>query len=311
MKIYSSTSNSANPNFTCKSGEFRAKCAQRIKNNDLTETQRRNIESVTDSFATEGLTQQQYLKAAKQNPFMLVHKPETLEFNIREIANRFREFGVTVKSHLKNALQHPPLFSMSPSTIENSMRKKAELFAPEGFTLEDLIKMAKSQPNVYTVNPQNLNNKVNEIAEGIGCSRADVLEIFRAHPTTCSLDAKELIKKFKFLTYIERNKFLDNGRTMPNESELKQIVLKKSLTNSMELNNFILLRNKISAGLPNGQKLPFDHLKDAVSLFIRKNSSEIIELRLPQDKLAKPFIKFAENLSRSLVDKNIFKFKIV
>lgn len=311
MKIYLSTSNSAKPNFTCKSGQFRHECSQRIKNNSFSEANLKNIEGVTGSFFSEGLTVQQYLKAAKRNPFMLVHKPETIEYNIRETANRFREFGVTAESHLKNALRHPPLFSMSPSTIEKNMKTKAKLFTAEGLTLEDLIKMAKSQPNVYTINPESLNKKVDQIAKGIGCQRADVLEIFKAHPTTCSLNPNEIIKKFEFLTFIEKNKLLDGKKTILNDAKLKEIVLRKSLTNSMELNNLILLRNKISAGLPNGQKLPFDHLKDAVSKFICVNEIQTIELRIPQDKLTKDFIKFVENFSKSVVNKNIFKFKIV
>lgn len=311
MKIYFNTFNYATPSFTCNSKQFRQECSQRIQTNSLSETNKRNLSGLAESFSTEGLTFQQCLKAAKRSPFMLVQKPETLENNIREIASRFSEFGVTSESHLKCALRHPPLFLMLPSTIENNMRRKAELFKDEGLTLKDLIKMAQSQPNVYTVNPESLNKKANQIAQGIECTRADVLEIFKAHPTTCSLDSAEIIKKFKFLTYIERNKFIDAGKTMPNETDLKRIVLKKSLTNSMELNNLILLRNKISAGLPNGQKLPFDHLRDAVGRFIQANNSEIIELKLPADKLAKDFIKFVKKFSESIVGKNIFAFKIV
>lgn len=311
MKIYFNTLNTTTPSFTCNSNKFRKDCSQRIQTNTLTETNIGNLKGLAERFSDEGLTYQQCLKAAKRSPFMLVQKPETLEHNIRETANRFSEFGITAESHLKNALRHPPLFLMSPDTIENNIKKKAELFANDGLAIEDLIKMAKSQPNVYTLNPQSLNKKVNQIAQGIHCTRADVLEIFKAHPTTCSLNPKEIIKKFEFLMYIEQNKFLDAGKKIPTDAELKPIVLRKSLTNSMELNYLILLRNKISAGLPKGSKLPFDHLDEAIQKFIKQNGDEIIELRMPADKLVKQFAKFVENFSISTIGKNIFKFKIV
>lgn len=311
MKVCLRLSNYSQPSFTCNPQKFRKDCSQRIQNNNLTETNISNLKGLAERFSDEGLTYQQCLKAAKRSPFMLVQKPETLEHNIRETANRFSEFGITAESHLKNALRHPPLFLMSPDTIENNIKKKAELFANDGLTIEDLIKMAKSQPNVYTINPQSLNKKVDRIAQEIGCTRAEVLEIFKSHPTTCSLDPKEIIKKFKFLMYIEKNKFFDAGKKIPTDAELKPIALRKSLTNSMELNNLILLRNKISAGLPKGKKLPFDHLNDEIPKFIRQNSDEIIELRLPADKLAKQFITFVIKFSNSTIGRNIFKFKIV
>lgn len=311
MKIYFSTLNSANPNFTCNSRQFRQECSRRIENCDMSQTNIRNLEGLSEKFSSEGLTYWQCLKAAKTNPFLLVHKPETLERNIREVADRFSQYGITHENHLKNALRHPPLFSMSPETLENGMKEKAQLFADDGLTIEELFKMAKSQPNVYTINAQSLNKKVNEIAQDIGCERAQVLEIFKAHPTTCSLDPKEIIKKFTFLKYVEKNKFFDAGKTLPNDAELTKIVLRKSLTNSMELNYLILLRNKISAGLPKGNKLPFDHLKDAIEKFIRQNNGEITELKMPADKLANDFIKFVEKFSKSIVGKNIFNIKLV
>lgn len=311
MKIYFNTLNTTAPSFTCNSNKFRKDCSQRIQTNTLTETNIGNLKGLAERFSDEGLTYQQCLKAAKTNPFMLVQKPETMEYNIRETARLFSEYGVTEESHLKSALKHPPLFSMSPATIENNIRKKAELFQADGLTLKDLIKMAKSQPNVYTLNPQSLNKKVNQIAQGIHCTRADVLEIFKAHPTTCSLNPKEIIKKFEFLMYIEQNKFLDAGKKIPSEAELKPVVLRKSLTNSMELNYLILLRNKISSTLPKGSKLPFDHLDKEIAKFLQHNNDTTIELCLPANKLAKQFTSFVDKYCKSIIGSNIFKFKII
>ncbi len=311
MKVCLRLSNYSQPSFTCNPQKFRKDCSQRIQNNNLTETNISNLKGLAEKFSNEGLTYQQCLKAAKTNPFMLVHKPDTLEYNIREFANRFSEYGITAENHLKNALRHPPLFSMSPDTIENNIMTKAQLFANDGLTIEEIIKMAKSQPNVYTINPKSLDKKVNQIAEGIQGTRTDVLEIFKAHPTTCSLNPKEIIKKFEFLKYIEQNKFFDTKKLIPSDDVLKPILLKKSYTNSMELNYLILLRNKISSTLPNGSKLPFNHLNEAIQKFIKQNSDKIINLQMPANKLVNQFTKFVENFSHSTIGKNIFKFKIV
>lgn len=311
MKIYFNTLNYSNPSFTCNSKKFRKDCSQRIQDKNFTETQIRNLRGLAEKFSSDGLTYEQCLKVARTNPFMLVQKSETMEYNIREFADLSSEYGVTAEGHLKNALRHPPLFSMSPETLKNGMKEKAQLFEADGLTIEELFKMAKSQPNVYTINARTLDDKVDQIAKEIGCTRADVLEIFKSHPTTCSLDTQEIIRKFKFLKYIEQNKFFDAGKGLAKDSELTQITLRKSLTNSMGLNYLILLRNKISAGLPNGSKLPFDHLKDAVSRFIRQNDGKIIELRIPADNLAKDFIAFVEKFSKSIAGKNIFNIKLV
>ena len=137
MKVCLRLSNYSQPSFTCNPQKFRKDCSQRIQNNNLTETNISNLKGLAEKFSNVGLTYQQCLKAAKTNPFMLVHKPDTLEYNIREFANRFSEYGITAENHLKNALRHPPLFSMSPDTIENNIMTKAQLFANDGLTIED------------------------------------------------------------------------------------------------------------------------------------------------------------------------------
>lgn len=303
--------NFTQPNFTGNSKVFRRDCVERVRTGNFTDTQKGNIEGLTKQFDFVNLTYQQCRNAAKVNPFMLVQKPETMARNIIGCAEALSQYGVTVSGHLQNALRCPPLFSMSPATIEGNLTEIARTFADEGLTMEEVVKMAKSQPNMYTLNPRSLEKKVNEIAEGIGGTRADVLEIFKTRPTTCSLDAKEIIKKFKFLRYIEQNKYFDLGKQIPADADLKKILLKKIFTNSMETNYLILLRNKISSTLPVGSKLPFDHLRQAVADFLKFTESSSIDLRLPIDKQAGAFVEFAENFSKSAIGKNLFNFKMV
>lgn len=311
MKVKFLTPTIQQPNFTGKSQKFRTEYSQRLETNNISNTNIRNLKGLTERFANEGLSYSQCLKAAKLNPFMLVQKPETMEYNIRETARRFASHGITTESYLQSALRNPPIFSISPKKIENNMRGHARALTFDGLSVAELFKIAQVHPAIYTMQPQTLNKRVSQMAQGMGVERHEIIEVLKKHPTIASLDTNNLVKKFKFLKYIEKNKFFDAGKPIPSDAELKPVVLRKSLTNSMELDYLILLRNKISSTIPRGSKLPFDYLKEAIVNFIRQNNEKTIELKMPADSSLKEFTRFARNLSRSTVGRNIFKFKVV
>lgn len=311
MKIYFNTQTYNQINFTSKSHQFRKEYSKRIENNEITATNIKNLQGLAENFSKEGLTYEQCLKASKANPFMLVQKAETMEHNIKECAKIFSAHGVTTEKFLQSALTYPPLFSMSPKTIKSNMIGHSKSFAYDGLSVVELFKSAQTNPFIYTIPPKTFNKKVNKLAQGMEVERADIIEVFKKHPTIISLDSINLIKKFAFLKYIEQNKFFDTGKPLPPNNEIKASALKKSLTNSMELNYLILLRNKISSTLPRGSKLPFDYLDKAINKFIQDNSNKTIELKLPTNKLAKDFTKFVKSFSKSVIGKNIFRFKLV
>ena len=311
MKINLNTLTYPQTNFTGKSKKFKQEYTQRIDDGKLTETQLNNLKGLSERFVNEGLTYPKALKAARINPFLLVLKPETMERNIRETVKRFAHHGLTVESYLHSALKQPVLFMLKPQTIEDNIKNLASMFAYDGMSVEDVFRMAESNSNVYVTKAKTLNKKVDVISKGTNAERYEIVGVFKKHPTTISAIPKIFIKKFEFLRYIEQNKFFDAGKVIPPDSELKSTVLRKSFTNSMELNYLILLRNKISSTLPRGSKLPFDYLEKAISDFIQENHKKTIELKLPDSKYVKEFVKFAKNFSKSAIGENIFRFKVV
>lgn len=92
---------SKNIPFFGNSQQFRKEYSQKVQKNQLSETNISNLQGLTKLFSNEGLTYNETLKAAKKNPFMLFHKPETMEYNIKEVVKRFKEFGLTNEKYLK------------------------------------------------------------------------------------------------------------------------------------------------------------------------------------------------------------------
>lgn len=297
--------------FTGQTKEFRQKYKARLEADTISQTNISNLTGLSERFSKEGLTFEKCKKAAKQNASMLVQKPQTMEFNIRDTAKRFSRFGLTVKTYLENALRYPILFSMSPQKIENNMKKIINMFAYDGLLPKDLFDCARTHPSIYSITSKSLNKKVNDLSKGLNLQRSEVIDIFKKQHGMFTLNSKEIIKKYKFLKFIEQNKYFDAGLPLPDEEELKPVILRKNFTNSLETNYKILLRNKISNNLPIGNKLPFKKIDEALKEYISNNKRKICRIEILDGEFAKEFIKFAKSYSKSIAGKNIFKFKVV
>lgn len=313
MKILLDSLTSPNPaqaQAQSKAKKFRKEFSKRMENGTISDTNVSNLCGLTDRFVSEGIDFKQVLKASKRNPFLLVQKPETIERNIRGTARIFKKQGLTAESYLQSALSYPNLFLIKPKTVEKNITELAKTFAPEGLTTKELIEMAQKFPTLYTQNAKTLNKNVTKIAKAIGVEKSEIIELMKKHPTVCGILPKNFIKKFEFLRYIEKNKLFDAGKEIPPDEKMTRAILKKSFTNSMELNYLTLLRNKISTTLPRGCKLPFDRLESSIKEFLQINPSTI-ELTLPKSKCTSEFIRFIKNFSQSAIGKNVFKIKIV
>lgn len=312
MKIILDSLTSPNPaqaQTQSKAKKFRKEFSKRIENGTISSKNISNLCGLTERFANEGLQFKQILKASKRNPFLLVQKPETIERSIRGTAKIFKKHGLTSESYLLSALSYPNLFLITPKTVEKNITEIATTFAPEGLTTKELIEMAQKFPTLYTQKAKTLNKNVTKIAKAIGVEKSEIIKLMKKHPTVCGILPKNFIKKFEFLKYIEQNKLFDAGKEIPADEKMTRAILKKSFTNSMELNYLTLLRNKISTTLPWGCKLPFDRLESSIKEFLQRNPNTI-EFTLPKSKCTSEFIKFAKNFSKSAIGKNIFKIKI-
>ena len=300
-----------NPVFTSKSMTMRKEYCQKADTGQLTERNIANIQGLCDRFACEGLTYPQCYNAAKKHPFLFVQKPETLEYNIREVARRFKNEGLTTEKYLKAVLHNPQLFSFSPDTIEKNIHGIVKLFANYGLTTDSYLKCAINNSSLFAIKPETIKKKIFAIAKKLDISTSDLLNMLLKQPTIFNTNEKEFIKKFEILHYIEENKFFDGSAVPPNQQDLTLSILRKKFTNSIESLYALLLRNKISAQLEHGHKLPHTDITASVIKFIKDNKNKIIRFDIPDGKAAKDFIKYAKMLSKSAAGKNIFRITII
>ena len=285
--------------------------SKRINEGNLTEVNEANLQGLANRFSNEGLTYSQCLQASKRYPFLLGHKPETIEYNIRETVKRFKNEGLSTDKYLKTALHFPSLFSSSPDTIEKNIRSTAKLFENYGLTVEKYLHCALDNAYIFTTKPETIKKKIYTISNKLNIPTSDILNAFLKQPTLFSISEKEIIKRYGILKYIEENKFLDNQTVRPNEREFSQLILRKRMTNTKEYFYTYLLRNKISSALERGHKIPHDDIIGGTINFIKENKNKIIRFNILDGKPAKDFIKFAKNLSKATVGKNIFRITVV
>lgn len=300
-----------NITFSGNSSKFRKDYSKRIVEGRLTEVNNANIQGLADRFAAEGLSYDQCLEASKRHPFLLVQKPETMEYNIRETVKKINKEGFTTEKYLKSALSHPTLFSCSSYTIEKNIKSAVKLFENYGLSVEEYLHCALNNPTIFTSKPETIKKKIYTISDKLNIPTSDILSTFLRQPTMFNINEKEFIKKYEILKYIEENKFFDNQAVRPNERELSLSILRKKMTNTKEYFYTYLLRNKISSMLERGHKIPHNDIVTGTINFIKENENKIIKFNILDGKPAKDFIKFTKKLSKAIVGKNIFRINIV
>lgn len=237
---------------------------------------------------------------------MLFHKPETMEYNIKEIVKRFQGFGLTNEKYLKCALNQSVLFSISPNTVERNINETVKFFEKDGLSTEKYLNCAELNPSIFTLKPQTIKNKVFQITKKLNIPTDEILQLFIKQPYLFACSEKEIIKKFEIFKYIEENKYFDQKKSLPDLDEFNKSILRKKYTNSTNTCFMQLLRNKISNNLKKGTKLPHFNLENSLTNFIIFNQNNKIGLTILDGKYADDFIKFATQLSRSIIHKNIF-----
>ncbi len=302
---------SKNIPFFGNSQQFRKEYSQKVQKNQLSETNISNLQGLTKLFSNEGLSYNDTLKAAKKNPFMLFHKPETMEYNIKEVVKRFKEFGLTNEKYLKCALNQSVLFSISPNTVEKNINETVKIFEKDGLSTEKYLNCAELNPSIFTLKPQTIKNKIFQIAKKINIPTDEILHLFLKQPYLFACSEKETIKKFEIFKYIEENKYFDQKKSLPDLDEFNKSILRKKYTNSTNTCFMQLLRNKISNNLKKGTKLPHFNLENSLKNFIIFNQNNKIGFTILDGKYADDFIKFATKLSRSVIHKNIFKITTI
>ena len=276
------------------------------------ETVVEKLNNITSRFQKENLTRHDLIKAALKNPSIFLYSPPTLEYNIKEAAKRFSSYGINTELYLKTALRLPVLFSMSPDTVENTFKKLSNYTGKNGISSELTMKMVVNNPNLLTARTEHIEKNIKTIAQALkenGVTEKAVLEAATKQPTVLNYLPEVFIEKFNLLKYIENIKFADTGKKKPATEEIGTKILSKNLTNSLEQNYLILLRNKLAAKY----KIRISHrgLKKHLEDFIKSHAGNTFEFEIPKGKFARTFIEYIQNFSEKLAGKNIFNIKIL
>lgn len=89
---------------------------------------RGKVTAVCEHFAKQGLTLQDYVRAARNQPQLFVKAPASLIANVEAVVRHFAEDGLTVRQYLEACLKQPQLFCLSPITIIRHLDYLIEMY---------------------------------------------------------------------------------------------------------------------------------------------------------------------------------------
>ena len=114
---------------------------------------RGKVTAVCNHFASEGLTLEDYARAARRHPELFVKAPASLIANVETVARHFQPHGLTLRSYLLAALRSPPLFAMSSATVIANVEAAASRFAGDGLTMRQYLQAVLRQPQLFYQSP--------------------------------------------------------------------------------------------------------------------------------------------------------------
>jgi hypothetical protein len=116
-------------------------------------------------FACDGLTRDDYLRAAARRITLFFQKPETLIANIEGVTNHFQAHGLTRADYLRCALAQPQLFYQKPRTLISNIERVVKHFKDDGLTCRDYLRAAVQQPSLFYRKPRTIIHHVDLITD--------------------------------------------------------------------------------------------------------------------------------------------------
>ena len=115
--------------------------------NRLTQDDLKNINDVVERFKKYGLTFEDYLDAAIDEPRLFLKSADEIEIKIKGVVDYFKDYGLTYENYLPVCLNRPQLFYQSPKTITEHI--KALIFVyknmDEKLTQDEIIEKILKQ----------------------------------------------------------------------------------------------------------------------------------------------------------------------
>ena len=279
-------------------------------NNSIPYTLEYNIREFVKLHAEDGLTVEQQLKAAKKQPSLFCSKPLTLSNKINDLYDFVAPYGITKKDIIKQQNTNPILRVMSAQTLIKNMRDIPERYKDSGLTEEEYVNITMQDNHMPAIKVQNFEKKINDLIDyyaDLDMTEQDLIKAFKKHRLIITNSFKNVTEKIDSWRFIEENKLSDNGKTI-SKNELKDLILRKQLTHSLESNMLYLLRCKLNSYYQT--KIPAKKTKESLSKFIVENSNKTFTIPVLDGKFTNKFKDIVSTLSKELVNKNIFEIVI-
>ena len=278
--------------------------------------------TITKTAMLLGIDIKAYTKAGLRRPTIFTQKPETIVKNIREASMLFK---IEPEIYTYAALRQPILFAQKPQTALKNITRTSMLLKIEPM---NFINAALKTPQLFSQKPETIAKNIIEGAKLLNIepeiyTKAALRQppIFVLKPTTIA----ESIKRTANLLEIEPKNFIKTALKYPQLFCLKpESIVKKvriiQYYNKIQNKNFNKITTSLQADSYLYEKILTYLVKKADGLrsiinrkefreYLRKNS-KTYHLEIPDNELAKEFIRFAEEFSEKNLGKQIFYFKI-
>ena len=183
--------------------------------NRLTQDDLKNINDVVERFKKYGLTFEDYLDAAIDEPRLFSKSADEIEIKIKGVVDYFKDYGLTLEKYLPACLNQPSLFYQSPETICANVSGVVDNFKDYGLTYENYLSACINQPQLFCQSPETIYANVSGVVNNFkdyGLTYEKYLpacikrpQLFYRSPKTICANVSGVVDKFK-----------DNGLTHKN-----------------------------------------------------------------------------------------------
>ena len=273
------------------------------KQNRLTKDDLKNINDVVERFKKYGLTFDDYLNTAINEPQLFSQDADKIETRINGVVDNFKDYGLTHENYLSVCLKQPQLFYQSPETICGNIEGVVNNFKDYGLTYENYLSACINQPQLFSQSPETICANVSDVVDNFkdyGLTYESYLPACIKQPSLFTQSPKTVTEHIKALIFIYKN--IDEKLT---PSEIMEKVSKKyvRITCTNKTNYGLLLRkkmfpNKAPKGLGGEGKI-----NSKIENYLKENPNSKFSFTIKNDEMAQEFIEYAKELSKNAIDR--------
>ena len=312
------------------------------KQNKLTQDDLKNINDVVERFKKYGLTFDDYLNAAIDDPYLFLQDANKIETRIKGVIDNFKDYGLTLENYLPACIRQPQLFSQSPKRICANVSGVIDNFKDYGLTYENYLPVCIKQSSLFSRSPiticANISGVVDYFKEyGLtyenylpACIKASSL--FAQSPETICANVSGVVDYFKEygLTYenylpacIKQSQlFYQSPKTVTEhikalifiyknmdekltQDEIIEKILKQyvKITCTNKHNYSFLLRKKMFPN-KNPKGLSGDtKVNSKIENYLKENPNSKFSFTIKDDEMAQEFVEYARELAKNAIDR--------